>query len=128
MSRWWCGPSDTKPLDHSTFTPCTAATAGSPVLLLIAAAVLYVQLNRIRLLKRHRAYLNLRNYGIIEAFVAAALVALAVSHSGWLVYYIIQHQAAYHYLYESTMALYWGLALVSCVLPVLLQSGLAHAP
>ena len=81
-------------------------------MLLIAAAVLYIQLNRVRLLKRHRSYLGLGNYGIIEAFVAAVLVALTVSHIGWLIFYTIQRQAAYHYLYESAMATYWAAALV----------------
>ena len=88
-------------------------------MLLIAAAVLYVQFNRIRLLKRHRSYLNLGNYGILEAFVAAALVALTVSHTGWLIFYIVQHQAAYHYLYEAIMILCWGAALVRAALPLL---------
>lgn len=115
MPGWWCGPADTKAVDHSTLTPCTAETAGSPVLLLIAAIVLYVQLNRVRLLKRHRSYLGLGNYGIIEAFVAAVLVALTVSHTGWLIFYIAQHQAAYHYLYEAVMAIYWAAALVRCL-------------
>lgn len=112
MPGWLCGPADTKAVDHSTVTPCTAETAGSPVMLLIAAIVLYVQLNRVRLLTRHRSYLGLGNYGIIEAFVAAVLVALAVSHTGWLIFYIVQHQAAYHYLYEAVMAMYWAAALV----------------
>ena len=112
MPGWWCGPADTKAVDHSTLTPCTAETAGSPVMLLIAAVVLYVQLNRVRLLKRHRSYLGLGNYGIIEAFVAAVLVALTVSHTGWLVFYIVQRHAAYHYLYEAVMATYWAAALV----------------
>ncbi len=112
MPAWWCGPTDTKPIDHYTLTPCTAETAGSPIMWLIAAALLYTQIKRVQLLKRHRSYLNLGNYGIREAFVAAALVALTVSHVGWLAFYIWQHQAAYHYLYEATMALYWGTALV----------------
>ena len=112
MPGWWCGPADTKAVDHSTLTPCTAETAGSPVMLLIAAIVLYVQMNRVRLLKRHRSYLGLGNYGIIEAFVAAVLVALTVSHTGWLIFYLVQRQAAYHYLYEAVMAMYWAAALV----------------
>ncbi|KAL0050286.1 hypothetical protein WJX82_008140 [Trebouxia sp. C0006] len=78
---------------------------------LIAAALLYTQIKRVQLLKRHRSYLNLGNYGIREAFVAAALVALTVSHVAWLAFYIWQRQAAYHYLCEATMALYWGAAL-----------------
>ena len=119
MPGWWCGPADTKAVDHSTLTPCTAETAGSPVMLLIAAVVLYVQLNRVRLLKRHRSYLGLGNYGIIEAFVAAVLVALTVSHTGWLIFYIVQRQAAYHYLYEAVMATYWAAALVRCLLSLL---------
>ena len=119
MPGWWCGPADTKAVDHSTLTPCTAETAGSPVMLLIAAVVLYVQLNRVRLLKRHRSYLGLGNYGIIEAFVAAVLVALTVSHAGWLVFYIVQRQAAYHYLYEAVMALCWAAALVRHLLSLL---------
>lgn len=100
-------------------TPCTAETAGSPIMLLVAAIVLYVQLNRVRLLKRHRSYLGLGNYGIIEAFVAAVLVALTVSHTGWLIFYAVQHQAAYHYLYEAVMATYWAAALVRCLLSLL---------
>lgn len=119
MPGWWCGPTDTKPVDHSTLTPCTTETAGSPVMLLIAAVVLYVQLNRVRLLRRHRSYLGLRNYGILEAFVAAVLVALTVSHVGWLIFYLVQHQAAYHYLYEAVMATYWAAALVRSRLPLL---------
>ena len=131
MPGWWCGSTDTKAVDHSTLTPCTAETVGSPVMLLIAATVLYIQLNRVRLLKRHRSYLGLRNYGILEAFVAAVLVALTVSHVGWLIFYIVQHQAAYHYLYEAVMALYWAAALVRpkltsavCTTPVSLQQHL----
>ncbi|DBB08612.1 TPA: hypothetical protein ACH3X3_008741 [Trebouxia sp. C0006] len=111
MPAWWCGPTDTKPIDHYTLTPCTAETAGSPIMWLIAAALLYTQIKRVQLLKRHRSYLNLGNYGIREAFVAAALVALTVSHVAWLAFYIWQRQAAYHYLCEATMALYWGAAL-----------------
>lgn len=122
MPGWWCGPADTKAVDHSTLTPCTAETAGSPVMLLIAAVVLYVQLNRVRLLKRHRSYLGLGNYGIIEAFVAAVLVALTVSHTGWLVFYIVQRHAAYHYLYEAVMATYWAAALVRRLLFLLFTS------
>ncbi|KAL3160766.1 hypothetical protein ABBQ38_009179 [Trebouxia sp. C0009 RCD-2024] len=80
-------------------------------MLLIAATVLYVQFNRVRLLKRHRSYLGLGNYGILEAFVAAVLVALTVSHVGWLIFYLVQRQAAYHYLYEAVMATYWAAAL-----------------
>ena len=112
MPGWWCGPNDREPLDHATLTPCTAETAGSPVLWIIAAAVLYTQIKRLQLLRRHRSYLGLGSYGVREAFVAAALVALTVSHAGWLVFYVWQHQAAFHYLYESTMLLYWGAALV----------------
>ena len=80
---------------------------------LIAAAILYTQIKRVQLLKRHRSYLNLGNYGIREAFVAAALVALTTTHLVWLAFYVWQHQAAYHYLYEGTMSVYWGAALVS---------------
>lgn len=119
MPGWWCGPTDTKAVDHSTLTPCTAETVGSPVMLLIAATVLYVQFNRVRLLKRHRSYLGLGNYGILEAFVAAVLVALTVSHVGWLIFYLVQRQAAYHYLYEAVMATYWAAALVRSNLPLL---------
>lgn len=119
MPGWWCGPTDTKAVDHSTLTPCTTETAGSPVMLLIAVTVLYIQLNRVRLLTRHRSYLGLGNYGILEAFVAAVLVALTVSHVGWLIFYLVQHQAAYHYLYETVMALYWAAALVRSNLPLL---------
>ena len=112
MPAWWCGATDREPVDHAALTPCTAETASSPVMWIVAAAVLYTQIKRIQLLKRHRSYLSPSQYGVRQAFVSAALVALTVSHIGWLAFYIWQHQAAFHYLYESTMVVYWLAALV----------------
>lgn len=116
MPQWWCGSSDTTLVDHYTLTPCTTETVVTPLILLISAGVLYTQQKRVTLLTRHRSYLNLGHYGLREATVAATLFAVAVSHSVWLVHYLVQRQAAFHYLFEASLALNWCAALVSLVL------------
>lgn len=113
MPGWWCGSCDTTFVDHYTLTPCTAETVVTPLILLVSAAVLYAQQKRVKLLRSHRSYLSLNHYGLREAFVAASLLAIAVSHSVWLVHYLVQHKAAFHYLYESGFAAVWCAALVS---------------
>lgn len=109
----WCGHSDSTFVDHQTLTPCTAETVASPLFLLVSGAVLYTQYKRVKLLRRHRSYLGLGSFGFREATVSASVLTLAVSHTVWLVHYIVQHQAAFHFLYEAVFAVTWCAALVS---------------
>lgn len=115
MPGWWCGSCDTTLVDHFTLTPCTAETVAVPLVLLVSTVVLYAQLKRVKLLKHHRSYLGLGDSGLREATVAALVFAVAVSHIVWLVHYSVQRKAAFHYLYETALALNWCAALVSSI-------------
>lgn len=122
MPHWWCGSCDTTLVDHLTWTPCTTETVVAPLVLLVSAAVLYAQQKRVKLLKPHRSYLGLGESGLREATVAALVFAVAVSHSVWLVHYLVQRKAAFHYLYETALALNWCAALVSSVTSLLARN------
>lgn len=114
----WCGSCDDSLWRKSSLTvpTCKGATVGASVLLILAAIVTYISLQRTKVLRRQGAnYLSSTTSRGRHQLVQACTAVLLTSHMGWLVYYIITNKTAapFHFFVEAALVVSWLGATVS---------------
>ncbi|KAK9823014.1 hypothetical protein WJX81_007044 [Elliptochloris bilobata] len=127
----WCGQYDRTAWAHGTLTPCITETTLAPLLVLLAATVLVTQLRRLAVLAR-RPYLDTKHIGAADILACVCYAALALSHAGWLVYWLVVRGAPFEVFFEACLLAVWlaaeAVAAVGCMRHVTLQLKLLTWP